>query len=82
VSCPRNSMSFAAAQRVAIKMGRRLRCSWVTSRTILIPAGENPICRSAKWCGMRLLNASPARTALPAAHFDRNESHVIWGTGH
>ena len=21
-------------------------------------------------------------TALPAAHFDRNESHVIYGTGH
>jgi hypothetical protein len=29
-----------------------------------------------------LFNASPARTALPAAHFDRNESHVIYGTGH
>ncbi len=26
--------------------------------------------------------ASPARTALPAAHFDRNESHAIYGTGH
>ena len=26
--------------------------------------------------------ASPARTALPAAHFDRNESHVIYGTAH
>jgi hypothetical protein len=23
--------------------------------------------------------ASPARTALPAAHFSRNESHVIYG---
>ena len=31
---------------------------------------------------MRPLTASPARTALPAAHFDRNESHVIYGTGH
>jgi hypothetical protein len=30
VSCPRNSMAFAAAaRRVAMKMGRRLRCSSV-----------------------------------------------------
>jgi hypothetical protein len=27
-------------------------------------------------------NASPARTALPTAHFDRNERHAISGTGH
>jgi len=26
--------------------------------------------------------ASPARTALPAAHFDRNKIHAISGTGH
>src|SRR6202011_4326175 len=26
--------------------------------------------------------ASPARTALPAAHFDRNKIHTISGTGH
>ena len=26
--------------------------------------------------------ASPARTALPAAYFDRNESHVFSGIGH
>jgi hypothetical protein len=25
--------------------------------------------------------ASPARTALPAAHFDRNKTHAISGTG-
>jgi hypothetical protein len=29
-----------------------------------------------------LLTASPARTALPAAHFDRNGSQAIHGTGH
>jgi len=29
-----------------------------------------------------LLTASPARTVLPAAHFDRNESYVISRTGH
>ena len=27
------------------------------------------------------LDMRPPR-ALPAAHFDRNESHVIYGTGH
>jgi hypothetical protein len=26
--------------------------------------------------------ASPARTALPTAHFDRNKTHAISGTGH
>jgi hypothetical protein len=31
---------------------------------------------------MRPPNASPARTALPAAHFDRNEWHVISVTVH
>jgi hypothetical protein len=29
-----------------------------------------------------LITASPARTALPAADFDRNERHAIYGTGH
>ena len=29
-----------------------------------------------------LVTASPARTALPTAHFDRNEGHGIYGTGH
>jgi hypothetical protein len=28
---------------------------------------------------MRPLTASPARTALPAAHFDRNERHAYFG---
>ena len=67
----RKNSQPAAARRVALKMGRRLRCSSVTSRTILIPAGKNQICRSVKWCGMR-----PPR-ALPAAHFERNEAQGI-----
>ncbi|MBV8815885.1 MAG: hypothetical protein JO271_15450 [Verrucomicrobia bacterium] len=29
-----------------------------------------------------LLTATPAWTALPASHFDRNESQAIDGTGH
>jgi hypothetical protein len=66
-----------------MKMGRRLRCSSVTSSpTFLI---SRLFCLSSgakKWGWMRPPNASPARTALPAAHFDRNESHVISGTGH
>ena len=28
---------------------------------------------------MRPLSASPARTALPAAHFDRNERYAYFG---
>src|SRR5215469_309917 len=56
---------LAAARRVALKMGRRLRCSSVTYRFRYAPS-----------------TASPARTALPTAHFDRNERHVISGTGH
>jgi hypothetical protein len=60
-----------------MKMGRRLRCLSVTSSsTFLI---SRLFCLSSgakKWGWMR-----PPR-ALPAAHFDRNESHVISGTGH
>jgi hypothetical protein len=51
---------LAAARRVVLKMGRRLRCSSVTYRS-----------------DMRPLTASPARTALPAAHFERNETQGI-----
>jgi hypothetical protein len=29
------------------------------------------------WCGMRPPTASPARTALPAAHFERYEAQGI-----
>jgi hypothetical protein len=52
-------------RRVAMKMGRRLRCSSVTYRFRYAPS-----------------SASPARTALPAAHFDRNKIPRISGTGH
>src|SRR6202011_98049 len=49
-----------AARRVAMKMGRRLRCSSVTYQPdMLLPI------------------ASPARTALPAAHFDRNATTPV-----
>src|SRR6516164_108267 len=58
----RKNSQLAAAQRVAIKMGRRLRCSSVTYRLDMCP-----------------LTASPARTALPAAHFDRNERYAYFG---
>ena len=51
--------------RVAMKMGRRLRCSSVTYRFRYAPS-----------------TASPARTALPTAHFDRNNIPAISGTGH
>src|ERR1700693_3620825 len=46
-----------------MKMGRRLRCSWVTY-------------------GFRYAPSSRPAAAGPAAHFDRNESHAIYGTGH
>src|SRR6202047_3177748 len=39
----RKNSQLAAARRVALKMGRRPRCSSVTSRTIFVPAGENQI---------------------------------------
>jgi hypothetical protein len=66
-----------AAPGVALKMGRRLRCSSVTPRTILTSAGENQICRTVKMVRDAPSNASPARTALPAAHFERNEAQGI-----
>jgi hypothetical protein len=56
----RKNSQPAAAQRVALKMGRRLRSSSVTFRFRYAPS-----------------NASPARTALPAAHFEQNEAQGI-----
>src|SRR5580704_11560529 len=55
----------AAARRVALKIGRRLRCSSVTYRLRYAPS-----------------TASPARTALPAAHFERNDITIICETVH
>jgi hypothetical protein len=34
------------------------------------------------WSGMRPPTASPARTALPAAHFERNDITIICETVH
>jgi len=34
---------------------------------------------SVKWSGRRLPTASPARTVLPAAHFDRSERYASFG---
>src|ERR1700740_2414193 len=58
----RKNRQLAPAQRVAMKMGRRLRCSSVTYPLRYAPS-----------------TASPARTALPAAHFDRNETYAYFG---
>src|ERR1700740_3182936 len=58
----RKNSQLNTAQRVAMKMGRRLRCSSVTYPLRYAPS-----------------TASPARTALPAAHFDRNETYAYFG---
>jgi hypothetical protein len=59
----RKNSQLAAARRVAMKIGRRQRCSSVTYR----------------FRNTRPLDASPARTVLPAAHFDRNETCTYFG---
>ena len=51
-----------------MKMGRRLSCKRGIGHVSI------EICTAH--------TASPAETALPAAHFDRNESRVIYGTEH
>src|ERR1700740_2064937 len=58
----RNNSQLATAQRVAMKMGRRLRCLSVTYPFRYAPS-----------------TASPAQTALPAAHFDRNQTYAYFG---
>jgi hypothetical protein len=94
VSCPRNSMSFAAGQLffkaramsisksickeratrknsqpavaswVAMKMGRRLRCSSFTSRpTFMQPGRDQEYQEYRKWSGMRPL--TPVRLGPP-----------------
>ena len=65
-----------------MKMGQRLRCSSVTSRPsfglllIYSHVTRTKLGRDAP------STASPARTALPTAHFDRNKIPAISGTGH
>ena len=61
----RKTSQLAAARRVALKMGRRLRCSSVTYRFRYAPS-----------------TTSPARTALPAAHFERNDVTILCETVH
>src|SRR6202048_951339 len=61
----RKNSQLAAARRVALKMGRRPRCSSVTYQFRYAPS-----------------TASPARTALPAAHFERNDVIIICETVH
>src|SRR6202140_5087744 len=57
----RKNSQLAAARRVALKMGRRLRCSSVAYRFRYAPS-----------------SASPARTPLPTAHFERNDVIIIY----
>jgi len=78
----RKNSQPAAARRVALKMGRRLRCSSVTSRTSLRAAEANQTATSLKLVRDAPSTASPARTALPAAHFERNAVTIICETVH
>src|SRR5271157_3249507 len=59
----RKNSQLTAARRVALKMGRRPRCSSVTYRFRYAP-----------------FTASPARAALPTAHFERNDITIICET--
>src|SRR5271157_3473085 len=61
----------AAARRVALKMGRRPRCSSVTYRF-----------RYASSCARKGKGWSLRLRALPAAHFERNDITIICETVH
>jgi hypothetical protein len=63
-------------------MGRRLRRSSATSGTSFTLPPISLVPATVKLVRDAPSNASPARTALPAAHFDRNKTHAISGTGH
>ena len=52
------------------------------SRTIFTLAGEAHINRSVKMVRDAPSTASPARTALPTAHFERNDVIIICETVH
>src|SRR5208337_3813612 len=77
----RKNSQLAAARRVALKMGRRLRCSSVTSRTIFVPCGRKPY-RSVKMVRDAPPIASSPPRALPTAHFERNDITIICETVH
>ena len=48
----------------------------------LITAADIGAAQSQNWCGMRPPTASPARTVLPTAHFERNAITIICETVH
>ena len=78
----RKNSQLTAARRVALKNGpaAALLVGYVPHH---FDTGERePDLQERKMVRDAPSNASPARTALPVAHFYRNERHVISGTGH
>src|ERR1700726_745965 len=97
VSCLRNNMYFAGGQLVFFKTRTKcpyLNHTGRESNAEKQPTGPGPEGCDENGPAAALLvdhvsiqigsapTASPARTALPAAHFDRNKIHAISGTGH
>jgi hypothetical protein len=73
----RKNSQLATARRVALKTGRRLRCSSVTSSSTFLISRLFCLSYGAKkWGWMR-----PPR-ALPAAHFERDDAIIICETVH
>jgi hypothetical protein len=94
VSCPINNMAFAGDQLavfqgaseapisefIRFERATRKNSQLATARRVAMKMGR----RLSRGCGIGLrinLDMRPPR-ALPKAHFDRNESHGIYGTGH
>src|SRR6202040_4309156 len=97
VSCPRNTRYFAGG-RLAVFQGaseapislsygsseqRGKTANWPPPRGLRSKWAGGCVARRSRIASDMLPpSASPARTALPAAHFDRNKIPRISGTGH
>src|ERR1700735_498037 len=56
-----------------------LRVGYVQHQFDVSPRKPARYLQTSNWCGLLPPTASPARTALPAAHFDRNKLPAISG---
>jgi hypothetical protein len=91
VSCPRNNMYFAGDQLVVFQGANEdpyLNHTGRASNAEKRPTGPGPEgCdenepAAALLVGHVSIRICSAPRALPAAHFDRNKTHAIPGTGH
>jgi hypothetical protein len=98
VSCPINNVAFVRqlpdqfavfqgaseapiSELIRVERATRKNSKLATARRVAMRMGRPPRCSSVTYRSRYAPSSRPA-AAGPTAHFDRNESLVIYGTGH